>query len=149
MILFFITLIGKTICIFILMKQKIPIFFIVAGLLVKSRDEVIFAYNRFKKNLNNIHIGPKEKSILFTEFKATLLDRKYKKFKIKMLEEIANINPIVYFSCYYKENSSFNQKSKEEIYIKLLTNILLEINNKVDVVFDLFAELISDSFTFF
>ena len=113
-------------------------FFIVAGLLVKSREEVVFAYNRFKKSLNNIHIAPKEKSILFTEFKATLLDRKYKKFKIKMLEEIANINPIVFFSCYYKESSSFSQKSKEEIYIKLLTNILLEINDKVNVIFDLF-----------
>ena len=94
-------------------------FFVVAGLLVKSKEDIFLAYNHFKKSINNIPISAREKSILFTEFKATLLDRKYKKIKFRMLEELANIKPIILYSCYYKGNASFNQKCKEDIYIKL------------------------------
>ena len=113
-------------------------FFIVAGLLVKSKEDVVLAYNHFKKSINNIPISAREKSILFTEFKATLLDRKYKKIKIRMLEELTNIKPVILYSCYYKENALFNQKCKEDIYIKLLSKIVLELNDRATVIFDLF-----------
>ena len=112
--------------------------FIVAGLLVKNKKDIVLAYNHFKKSIRNIPIDSRAKSILFTEFKSTLLDRKYKKLKIKLLEELSNLNPVVIFSCYYKDDSSFTQKSKEDAYIKLLSKILLEIKDRVNIIFDRF-----------
>lgn len=113
-------------------------FFIVTGLLVKSKEDVVSAYNHFKKSISNIPISSREKSILFTEFKATLLDRKYKKIKFKLLEELSYIKPIILYSCFNKKDLLFTQKIKEDTYLKLLSKIIMNINDRVNVIFDLF-----------
>ena len=113
-------------------------FFIVAGLLVETKEELINAYNHFKKKVKNMPITPRERSILFTEFKATILDRSYKRIKKLLLEELCFIKPKIYYYLYKKPKDSFIQSEKEKKYILMLTKIVTRINKKMNIVFDTF-----------
>ena len=77
---------------------------------------------------------------LYTEFKSTLLDRRYKRIKIKMLESIAEIEPTIIYSVYQKKVSKMNQVQKEAVYITLLTSILTHLKNETTVIFDRFGK---------
>ncbi|GEM_PF-1821862 len=110
--------------------------FIVTGLLVKSREDAIKAYAHFKNAIKDIPIPNKEKSKVYTEFKAILLDRDYRRIKIKMLEEINNINPCIIYSCYIKKGEHFCQEYKEATYITLLSKIISTIESEISVIFD-------------
>ena len=113
-------------------------FFIVTGLLVSSREHADAAYKHFKKSISNIPIAPREKSILFTEFKSTILDRRYKRVKYKMLESLGEISPFVIYSCFIKKGNQFTQEFKEETYLTLLSKIVSTIDRDISVVFDSF-----------
>ena len=78
-------------------------FFIVAGLLATSSEETENAYRKFKKSIKRMKIEDKYRSQVYTEFKSTLLDRRYKRIKIKMLESIAEIEPTIIYSVYQKK----------------------------------------------
>ena len=74
-------------------------YFIVTGLLVESREIADKAFDSFKKDIKNIPINKKNKAILYTEFKSTILDTKFQKIKCKMLEKIASMNnSIIYLA---------------------------------------------------
>ena len=113
-------------------------YFIVTGLLVSSRAHADTAYKHFKNKIRNLPISSNDKKRVFTEFKSTLLDRKYQRIKIKMLEEINTLDHCVIYSCYMKKGSEFPQNFKEETYVTLLAKIVSTINEDVSVIFDTF-----------
>lgn len=114
--------------------------FIVAGILANADLEVESAYRRFKKSIKSMRIEDKYRSQVYTEFKSTLLDRRYKRIKIKMLEAIVEIEPTIVYSVYKKKVSKMNQVQKEAIYITLLTSILTHLENATTIVFDRFGK---------
>ena len=114
-------------------------FFIVVGLIVDSEQAVLDAYRRFKKRINGFKIGHRAKSKLFTEFKSTMMDRNYQRIKIRMLEELTNIGCSVIFSYYNKKEPIMNQVLKQSVYITLLANIVGDLEQNVDIVFDGFG----------
>ena len=113
-------------------------FFIVAGLLVNSREDAEVAYSRFKKSVKQIPIPEKKRAHIFTEFKSGLLDRDFKRIKIKMLEEVNNMEHRIIYSCYIKNGEYFSQKLKEGAYITLLSKIVSSIENDFSIIFDTF-----------
>lgn len=113
-------------------------YFIVTGLLIVSREAAISAYKHFKNRIANMPISNNDKMRVYTEFKSTLLDRKYQRIKIKMLEEINELDPRVIYSCYMKKGDGFPQVFKEETYITLLAKIVLAIEEEVSIIFDRF-----------
>lgn len=115
-------------------------YFIVGGLLTESEQAVDLAYKKFKKSIRDIRIPDKYKSKVFSEFKATYLDHDYKKIKIKILEEIRELDGCVIYSCYVKKGTKFNQVLKESVYITLLSSILSSLTDDIDVVFDKFGK---------
>lgn len=113
-------------------------FFIVSGLLANSKEDIELAYSHFKKIASKMNLPAKIKPKLFTEFKSTLLDKNFQRLKIKMLEEINNIEHCIIYSCYIKKESYFSQEMKEEVYIKLLAKIVMNIESDIDIIFDTF-----------
>jgi len=113
-------------------------YFIVTGLLVNSREDASIAYSHFKKSIMQIPIPKKKKAHIFTEFKSILLDRDFKKIKIKMLEEINNIEHCIIYSCHIKKGDYFSQEFKEDTYLTLLSKIVSSIKDDVSIVFDTF-----------
>ena len=116
-------------------------YFIVTGLLVDSKEAASQAFKQFKKSVKNMPIPSREKTVLFTEFKSVLLDRKHKRIKLKMLEEINAINHAVIFSSYIKKGVYFTQTFKEETYITLLSKIVSSIEADISVIFDTFNKV--------
>lgn len=113
-------------------------YFIVAGLLTDSKAKTDIAYKKFKKKVKNFPISPKKKEKLFTEFKSVLLDKEYQKIKVCMLEHIDSLNYSIIYSIYKKDDNKFNQVKKEKIYMQLLNNIVSNIDERIDVIFDTF-----------
>jgi len=113
-------------------------FFIVTGLLVQSQKDIDLTYNRFKKIAKRINISDKKRGQLFTEFKSTLMDRNYQKLKISMLSELKTMEHYIIYSCYIKKDSVFSQMQKEDVYISLLSKIVVEASCQLDVIFDTF-----------
>lgn len=113
-------------------------YFIVTGLLVPSQKSIEIAYKQFKKKVNTMKLKPKIKEKIFNEFKSTILDREFQRIKVKMLEEIMQVENQTIYSCYLKKGENFNQSMKEEQYINLLNNIVSFIKKDVDIIFDSF-----------
>lgn len=113
-------------------------YFIVAGLLTESKSKTDAAFKKFKKKIKNYPIPAKKKEKLFTEFKSFLLDNEYQKIKVCMLEHIDSLNYSIFYSVYKKTDKRFNQKRKEQVYIKLLNKIVSNIDCQMDVIFDTF-----------
>ena len=114
-------------------------YFIVAGLLVSSKDDVELSYKQFKNGLKGLKLKQKAKSKIFTEFKSTLLDRNYYYIKRKLLFSLSSLDYSVLFSCYRKKLNKMNQIQKESVYIALISNIFGEMRNKTEVIFDRFG----------
>ena len=107
-------------------------------MLLRSREDTQKAYKHFKKEISSFPIQAREKSILYTEFKSTILDRRYKRIKYKMLEALGEIAPCVIYSCYIKKGAVFTQAFKEETYLTLLSKIVACIDDDISVVIDAF-----------
>ena len=119
-------------------ETECPEYFIVTGLLFNSKEDLELAYKRFRKKAQDVKLSQKQKSILFTEFKSTLLDNDYQNLKTDMLRELNRFQYRVICSCHIKRGSVFGQKTKERIYINLLSRIVLSIEGECEVVFDSF-----------
>ena len=115
-------------------------YFIVTGLLASSTADVKASYKRFKNKAQKINIPSKYKGKVFTEFKSTILDRDYSRIKRYMLEEIAELDGAVIYSCRLKKTPRINQVVKESIYITLLSSILSELKEETTVIFDRFGK---------
>ncbi|MCD7809012.1 MAG: DUF3800 domain-containing protein [Erysipelotrichaceae bacterium] len=115
--------------------------FIVTGLLVTSEESVDLSYKKFKKRIRSIKIKPKMKEKVFNEFKSTILDKEFQKIKVRMLEEIMEIDVKIIYSCYKKDDNCFNQILKEKKYIELLKNIVSYVDDDINVIFDSFNKL--------
>lgn len=116
-------------------------YFIVAGLLTASKEQVATAYKRFKKHIKGFAMPAKYKAKVFTEFKSHWLDNEYQSIKRKMLETICNMDDIqILYVAYRKDNQTFDQKNKESIYIKHLSSIVSSIESPVSVTFDAFGK---------
>ena len=113
-------------------------YFIVAGLLVKSEQDVQLAYKKFKKKVSNYPLSNKLKEKVFLEFKSTMLDGQFQKIKENMLLEINSLDGAIIYSFYVKKHKEMKQVLKESVYITLLSNILNRIEESVDIVFDKF-----------
>jgi len=113
-------------------------FFIVAGILTTSKKDTDNTYKKFKKKVKNMPLSPREKEKVFTKFKSTLLDKKYQRIKIHMLEHINKLNYQIIYSVYLKKGVKMNQEIKEKEYIKLLNNIINDIDQDIDIIFDSF-----------
>ena len=113
-------------------------YFIVTGLLVETEQAVELAYKKFKKGISGIKLSEKEKQNVYLEFKATLLDKKYGRIKVKLLAAIRDIEDGVVYSCYIKKNKILNQTLKESVYITLLSNIINHCDNPINIIFDRF-----------
>lgn len=112
-------------------------YFIVTGLLVEKATDIETAYKRFKKQANRVHLSPKQKSILFTEFKSTIMDSDFQKLKTIMLKELNKFEYCAIYSCYVKK-SAFGQSVKEKVYTALLMKIVSAIKENIDIIFDTF-----------
>ena len=113
-------------------------YFIVTGLLVNSKEDVELAFKRFKKWVTGVPMPNDVKTKLYTEFKSTIVDRRYKKIKIAMLSELALFNLSIIYSCYIKKELHFSQKEKERAYINLISKIASSIPLDTQVIFDRF-----------
>ncbi len=113
-------------------------FFIVAGLLVNSKEDVELAYKKFKKSISGSHISSKVKQTLFTEFKAAQMDHHFQALKRKMLLEIMAFDNSIIYSCHIKKDAGFYQKKKEDVYILLLSRIVAELEEETDIIYDAF-----------
>ena len=113
-------------------------YFIVTGLLVNSREDAERAYRSFKKKARKMPVSKRDKAKVFTEFKSTLLDRHYQKMKIKMIESVSEIDRHVIYSCHVKKNKAFPQNYKEDVYIALLSRIVVSIDENMSIIFDAF-----------
>ena len=114
-------------------------YFIVSGLLVDSEESTKLAYKQFKKSIKGYRISEKARSNLYTEFKSTIMDARYQRIKIKMLEMISSLDAKIICACYKKSINPLNQVLKESIYITLLSSIVSVINERTDIVFDQFG----------
>lgn len=114
-------------------------YFIVAGLLANSENDVENAYRGFKKSIKGLKVSEKAKSKIYTEFKSTLIDRNYYRVKEKLLESVSALDAEVVFSCYRKRTDKLNQIQKEAVYITLISNILAALPETTDVIFDRFG----------
>lgn len=129
-------------------------YFIVAGLVADTERAVDLAYKRFKKSVANYPLGNDAKQKVFLEFKSTLIDKRFQKIKIKMLDEISSIDGAIIYSCYIKKHKNMKQILKESVYVTLLSNIINSIDNPIDVIFDEFKkndfeQIIVDTFSDF
>lgn len=115
-------------------------YFIVTGLLVNSESDINDIYHSFKKQINNIKIHKKYKSKIFIEFKSTLLDSRFQRIKIKMLESLNQTNSSIIYSAYIKKTNHIKQSLKDKTYIKLLNAIIKSISEdiKLNIIFDSF-----------
>lgn len=115
-------------------------YFILTGLLVNSEKDINDVYRSFKKQVNKLKIPKKYKSKLYVEFKSTLLDTRFQKVKIKLLESLNAIDDTVIYSAYIKKTNHLQQSLKDKTYIKLLTSIVNSIEKDIDldIVFDSF-----------
>lgn len=113
-------------------------YFIVTGLLMPSKEDTDLAYKKFKNKVADYPIRPELKTILFTEFKSTLMDRFYPRLKIKMLEEIVSDRQSKVYSCAFKKTKDWTQERKESVYIKLLKKITSNIECNFEIIFDTF-----------
>lgn len=113
-------------------------YFIVAGLLAKSEQDVDLAYKKFKKSIKGYPMSGKAKERVFLEFKSTLIDVRFQKIKMKLLQQVNEIDGAVLYSCYAKKQKNMKEVLKESVYITLLANIVNNIEAPVDIVFDAF-----------
>ena len=113
-------------------------FFIVGGVLVESRESASTAYKRFKRRIKDFPITANKRMRLYTEFKSVLLDSHYQKIKLRMIEEISEMECCIIYSCYVKKDSPFVQSLKEQVYIELLSKIVASISEDVSIIFDKF-----------
>ena len=113
-------------------------YFIVTGLLLNSREDAALSYKKFKNKINRMPFAKKDKAKVFTEFKSTLLDRHYQKVKIRMIESLGEVDRHIIYSCYIKKSPRFPQTYKEDVYISLLSNIVLGIKEDISIIFDTF-----------
>ena len=113
-------------------------FFIVGGVLVDSRESASAAYKRFKRRIKEYPITNNERMKIYTEFKSYLLDKGYQRIKLRMIEEIDQLNSCIIFSCYIKKEAILLQEQKEKIYIALLSRIVSSIEEDISIIFDRF-----------
>ena len=113
-------------------------FFLVGGVLVESRESASTAYKRFKRRIKDFPITANKRMRLYTEFKSVLLDSHYQKIKLRMIEEISEMDCCIIYSCYVKKDSPFVQSLKEQVYIELLSRIVASISEDVSIIFDKF-----------
>ena len=113
-------------------------FFIVSGMLVESKEAVLLGYKQFKNRIKDYKISQQEKQSLFHEFKSVKIEKHHQKIKTKMMEEIAGIADCIIYSSYVKKDAKLYQDAKEDVYISLLTKIVTNIEEPIDVVFDAF-----------
>jgi len=113
-------------------------FFIVTGLLVYSRDVADHVLKRFKKKAYNMPVAKRDKSKLFTEFKSTILDKHYQRIKFQLIDSLLEEDHKIIYSCYIKKGKAFPQHFKEDMYISMLSRIVLHIEQDVSIIFDTF-----------
>jgi len=119
-------------------ETECPEYFIVTGLLVRSKEDVELAFKRFHKKVDGIKLSQKQKSILFTEFKSTLIDNDYQHIKKAMLSELVQFEYGIIYTCYIKKESRFSQKEKERSYINMISKIVASIDKQIDICYDTF-----------
>ena len=113
-------------------------FFLVGGFLVESRESATSAYKHFKRRISNFPLSPSDKAKVYTEFKSVILDKSFQRIKLRMLEEIDQLNGIIIFSSYVKKDKKFSQAVKEDTYISLLSRIVASITDDISIIFDTF-----------
>lgn len=114
-------------------------YYVVGGVLVNKENDLLFVYNQIKRQILNMSLTDKQKKMITTEFKSTILDRTFPLIKRKFLYKLNAIDCNVIYS--YKEiKQTFNKEYNESTYIDLLTNIVNYINDDVLIVtFDNFS----------
>lgn len=112
--------------------------FIVAGLLVSTEQDIVATKKHFLKDISGIPLSDRVKAKIYTEFKSTLLDKNFQRIKIKMLDEIASIGPVIIYSCFSKKIGTFSQADKETAYLILLSQIVDDVQDEICIVFDAF-----------
>ena len=112
--------------------------FIVTGLLLESEQLTNNIYYSFKKKIVSYKVSNAYKAKLYTEFKSHILDSRFQSIKKRMLTTITSANGAVIYSTHIKKDKHINQELKEEVYIKLLGNIVSSITEDIDIIFDEF-----------
>lgn len=115
-------------------------YFVVSGILFNSQTDAENVHKTFKNKIINYNIPENLRAQLFTEFKATILDTRYQKIKIKLLETINSVDNVVIYSAYVKKEKNIKKGLKEKVYLRAVKAIAYSINKDIDIVFDGFAD---------
>lgn len=112
--------------------------FVVGGIIANSDATVSKTYNKFKKQLRNYPLLESKKRLISTEFKSVVLDKSFPKIKNMLLTYINKYNINIVYS-YKRITGKLKQNKKEEIYIKLLKEIINKIDDEIILItFDTF-----------
>ena len=112
--------------------------FVIGGIITNNKEEITRTYNKFKKRLKKTPFTRKQKLKFMNEFKSVVLDKSFPKIKTKVLIYITSSNIDIIYS-YKKITGKLKQEAKEELYLKLLKNIINHINDDIVVItFDSF-----------
>ena len=93
-------------------------YFIVAGLLLDSREIADSVYKSFRKKAKNMPVSKRDKQIVFTEFKSVMLDRHYQNIKRQMILALSEVDRHIIYSCYIKKQIT-SRKTSKRIFILL------------------------------
>lgn len=115
-------------------------YFVVSGILFNSQTDADNVYKTFKNKIINYNIPENLRAKMFTEFKATILDTRYQKIKIKLLETINSVDNVVIYSAYIKKEKDIKKGLKEKVYLRAVKAIASSIDKDIDIVFDSFAD---------
>jgi len=113
--------------------------FIVAGMLVESRQIVESEFRQFKKKASKLILPSKVKANLFKEFKSTLMDSDFTKLKKELLFHVMRCNPVIMYCCLRKKEKKFCQMEKESTYLKMISAVAHQIVEPTVLLFDSFG----------
>lgn len=68
------------------------------------------------------------------------LDNDYQRIKVKMLEQLQSLDCQIVFSCHMKTKETFCQNTKESVYISLLTSVVKNVGEELEIIFDSFGK---------
>lgn len=112
--------------------------FVVGGVLAKDKDTAFFVHKSIKKIVKNYPLSRKERDRITNEYKAHIIERAYPQLKRKILKSI-NESILKVVCAYSFLNEKLYEDSKQELYIKLLSSLVKEIDDDLYVCFDSFG----------
>lgn len=98
-----------------------------------SQEITDLAYRVFKNRIKGYYVPSNKKTKLFTEFKSTLTNYKYRNIKKRMLQIVNYECVSIVCSKYKKQGKPMKQGVKEKVYLRMLSRIVENLNPVVNI----------------